>query len=739
MSKFTTIYNNFAGGKVSEKFKGRSDTKIYHSSLAELRNFLIGKIGGLYKRTSTVLVHDLSNISAGFKDTHTSISFDTGRGFTYTVFLPHATVKLDGGASNEVYIILNDGLGISAPTQYFLGSGITARVDAALPAWQLTVATPFTEGHWVWQQVGDLLFLTHTSGIQRPLVLARTSPSTFELNYFDSYQTEFEKFSRILKVPYMKNKSSITMAISGTTMTASAAYFTAGMIGSLIRINIGSVSDVAVITAFASSTSVTVSYLLGATPSSATDDWDISSWNDEWGYPTSVTFHEQRLFWGGTPHKHFDVIWASLLGNLFHMMRERLDQDDTTDVSGVNYFGDVSPSSDPTDFRPASTQSNAVTWLSGGRVLMSGTSGGENLINFTGDSLSIKENSNYGSYNSQVVKAGKDVIYIGKDRRSLRTYRYSEDNGSWLSDDLSSKAETLFLDGAILASEFPTIKQISWNSETKHLWVLMSDFTLKVFSYDPEFGLSGWMEFEMGGESTKRILGVTNMPSPDRARIETYIAVERTMPGAAGGTNIYLEKIMGEFNNTSMLAFPSTDLVDFPRYVDFGQLNTADGSGVVDALDPNYVGLTVDCLYFTADSFAYELGVNIIDNSSNPKLDFTFPDDAKVLWGYKYDAEFMTLPPEAGGQFGSAMADIKHIHESYLKLYRTKDFSIGSKDKDSGTDLSFEVVTYEDLETNDKSIDLQNNPDTAGQVIVRSTTPTPLNVLALVNKGQSYD
>ena len=35
MSKFTTVYNNFSGGKVSEKFKGRFDTPAYANSLEE--------------------------------------------------------------------------------------------------------------------------------------------------------------------------------------------------------------------------------------------------------------------------------------------------------------------------------------------------------------------------------------------------------------------------------------------------------------------------------------------------------------------------------------------------------------------------------------------------------------------------------------------------------------------------------------------------------------------------------
>jgi len=741
MTKFTTVYNNFSGGKVSEKFKGRFDTKQYQNSLEECKNFLFGKVGGIYKRTGTVLVHDLTNVSSGFTDTHTPIMFDTGRGSSYTLYLPNTTVKLDGAPSSPVYIILNDGNGISSPTEYGLGSGIAFKVPGGYPAWPSSNGVTFSEGHWISQQVGDFLFITHSSGEQRPLVIARTSPSTFEINYYDYMMTQADGLSYAMKGPYKKNTSAVTMAYLTNVITASAAYFTAGMVGSWIRINVGGSSGVYVITGYTDSTHVAATAFLGATTAGATDDWSASAWNDEFGWPTAVTFHNQRLFWGGSPNKNFDSIWASRTGNLFHMSSERLDQDHTTDVSGANYFGPVVFATDPTDFRPASTQSNAVTWLSGGRTLMSGTTGGENLINLGVDSLDIKENSNYGSYNSQVVKAGKDVIFVGKDRRSLRTYRYSEENGSWLSDDLSSKADTLFLDGAILAGDFPTIKQISWNSENKHLWVLMSNGDLKILSYDVEFGLNGWTEFEIGGETTRDILGVHNMPSPDRSRVETYISVSRTLEDgpSPATTNIFLEKIIGEFNNTSINAFTSTDFVDYPRYLDFAQLSTANGSGVAATASLAYLGNTFDCIVMTATAVTYVLGVVVVDVASSPNLDYTFPANAKVIYGYNYSAELKTLSPEGGGQFGTSMADVKHIHETFLRLYRSMDFSIGSIDKDSGLELTFEDVTYADLTSEDKRIFTTDNPDTDGQIIVRNTTPTPLNILSIISKGVAYD
>ena len=178
----------------------------------------------------------------------------------------------------------------------------------------------------------------------------------------------------------------------------------------------------------------------------------------------------------------------------------------------------------------------------------------------------------------------------------------------------------------------------------------------------------------------------------------------------------------------------------FPRFLDLATHVQANGSGVATGMKAELIGRVVTATYFDGDTFAYIDNIDVItDGASGSELDYSFPVDVYIIFGYVFDAELITLPPEAGGQYGTSLADIKHIHETTLKLYRTMNFSIGSKDKRSGTDLTFEEVSFDDLTTTDHLVHVSDNPDTDGQVIVRSTTPTPLNILALINKGVSYD
>lgn len=737
MGDFTSVLNNFTGGKVSDKFKGRFDLDFYRNSLEELKNFYIGKIGGVFKRTGTVAICDVTNHSASIADGYQCVPFDAGNGTSYVLMLPNKPIKTASTSNiNEIFIYTNDDTLIGSET---IVSGNFTSGGFSLD-WTPQVAT-FPEGMWKYCQVGDIIFMTHSSGYQRPLVMVRlfdvTLGEVFIIDYYDSLTLNNPPInvSEVLRVPYsLRNTGTTTMSITGTTLTASADYFEETMEGSLMRIG-GATEVVVRLVSYTNATTFGISFVIGSAPVSATDDWQISAWSNYYGYPTSVTYFQQRLFWGGTAFKNYETIWGSLVGNLFHMMANRLAQDEgsSTDVSGINFFGDANPS-DPTSFIPASQEANAIKWLAGTRRLMIGTANGEFIAQGFNGSIDIIENSNYGAENAQIVKAGKDLIFVGKNRRSLRTYRFSDENGSWLSDDLSSKAEDLFLDDD--DSTTSIIKQISWNASEKILWVLMDDGKVRAFAYDIEYGLSGWIEYEIA-DSTAQVVSLCTLPSVSRTRNQTIFLVKRNMSGA-GGNVYYLEKDFGEFTiNTIHPTLSTDDILRYPRFVDFGNIATADGSGEVDGQPADYVGESFCCVYFTDDTFNYELNVEMIDNSSNPKLDFVFPANARVIYGYLYESELKMLPLDAGGVLGTAISDLKDISRVYLKLYKSLGFKIGSKDERSKLDLSFETVSYDDLVTEQKEVHVFDNPDREEQMIVRSQRPYPLNILAMILKGDS--
>jgi len=761
MTKFTTVYNNFSGGKVSEKFKGRFDLPAYQNGLEEMDNMLPDKIGGAFKRTGTIQIADITSTLAStsgnaYRPSYRGIPFQAGDGESYIIYLTSHTITMANFAT-YLHIFHNDR---TKAANIYGATEITARDRG--DTWTPNTATLSTFGGnhaWNYCQVGDLLFLTHVSGEQRPLVITRTAVDAFDINYVDQYTTNNAGMSQTLLVPMSEpNLSAITLTLVGSTLTASAALFNSSMSSSqtLFAVESAGSTRVLIVTAITSTTIVTVSNVIGSGDITATDDWRESLWRNPTnatlsivghGWPKSVAYQNQKLLWGGNL-SFPDTVWASLTGNLFHLNSVRLTQDASTDSSGLNFFGELQVGTDPFSLPVGSTESNAIQWMTGGRVLTVGTTGGEYLIKNIGlDTLTIEANSNYGSSSYQAIRMGKDIVFAGATRRNFRTYRYSDENGSWVSDDLSVKLDD-FNDGNFTSTPYSkNVLDFTWNAEHKLLFVAMSN-TLYVLGNDPEYGINGWSTVTLGIETghTTSVISVTSLKNTIGDIEEVFLLVRRN---DGSSDSYFIEKLTIPYYETSLKIDPyvysSTtgyynSMNNMPRFLDLAVHEQADGSGIVTGLDVAFIGRVVTATYFSTTTFGYVDDIDIItDGAGGSKLDYTFAASEYVIFGYKYDSNIKTLPPEAGGQFGSSMGDIKQIHESYLKLYRTKNFSIGSIDKRSQTDLSFEDVEYDDLTTTDQRIQLMDNPDTDGQIVIRSTTPTPLNILALVSKGIAYD
>jgi len=97
------------------------------------------------------------------------------------------------------------------------------------------------------------------------------------------------------------------------TLTASAAAFNAGHVGTHIHVNGGFVT----ITGYTSATVLagTVTTTLTGTGADAT--WSEWAWSGGRGYPRTATFHENRLVFGGTRDAP-ETLFGSVTGDFFN-------------------------------------------------------------------------------------------------------------------------------------------------------------------------------------------------------------------------------------------------------------------------------------------------------------------------------------------------------------------------------------------------------------------------------------
>ena len=235
-------------------------------------------------------------------------------------------------------------------------------------------------------------------------------------------------------------------------------------------------------------------FMLGAVSfTSQPSDWGLDNW------PAAVTFHQQRLWFGGAP-KSPQKLWASKVG----------DFENFTVGSG---------DADAMRLSLVSERVNAIRWLLSQNVLLGGTSGGEWVIFGSGEAavtsanVQAKRNSNYGTDIVRPLLVGASGVHVSADSRRLRDLAFSVVDDSYLSQDISLMAEHLVRSG---------IKEIAdCQNPDGIIWCAMQDGSLVGCTYLRAQEVIAWHRHETAGS----VLSVACIPG--EGYTETWLAVKR--------------------------------------------------------------------------------------------------------------------------------------------------------------------------------------------------------------------
>ena len=459
MTKFRYAHTNFKHGEISPKVQGHFDTNEYKDGVDTLENFLPLQAGGVTKRPGTKLEREIVNLG-----------YDSALGG------PAVIPFIVNNSDAYVVVIKNDGTN-NGGFEIFKSDEANTQQTVTNISLLRSVANTVDPRGYVYAQSNDFLFVTHTSGQIRPFFIARDDSGNFHVDDYLS-QTVYYLATRdprpvsnpALSTPYRaRNVSDVTLTPSATsgsiTITASDPTFSTGHVDSVFKINHGGTEGMARVSAYSSPTSVTASVIVNFGATTASTDWAESAWSDHRGYPTSVAIYENRLCWGGQQGVKplSDTIWFSLSGNFFHMMSERLQQDKAgSDVSQLNFFGDAADlpfASDPFNAVIGASESNVITWMHSARSLLVGTQGGEYVVDSGQNALfgnplasgsagfSQKKQTSFGSRGAKVAGLDNSVFYISRDGRSVRNFKYSRENGSFISAEISAHGEHMHRQG----------------------------------------------------------------------------------------------------------------------------------------------------------------------------------------------------------------------------------------------------------------------------------------------------
>lgn len=723
MPRYRHIQNSFIGGEISPAAQGRTDLDLYKSSVEDLKNFLVSSKGGAQRRPGTQFLISQAN-KYSWSKTFTNHGVQSYSGYVRIIpFIFSRTEAYAVLVETDRLAIVN--VNTLASATYSHDTSISAGINT------FTSFSSQTELEQVqYAQTGDILYIIHPN--YRPIIIARTATNTFKRFLFgDTRNISGSGLSGEIgrMVPFFtvnETATTMTIAAGGATLTASTATFNSLHIGAVFKVTSGGATYYFLVQGFTSTTVVTGTSLAlgGAGP---TTDWEESAFSDYRGWPRTLGFFEQRLYFAGTNTKP-DTVWASQIGDIFEF-----------DARGPAPFA-TPTASFPFSFTAAATEVNQMQWLSPGRSLVAGTAGQEFIAQGSSGALSaldisVTSETNYGSAYRQPVRSENVINFISRNSLTIREFVFNRDQDSFVADDVTRFADHLSnkflpLTAGTANPEFRSL--VKQDAGTIILWALDKNGGLFGLSRDRFTSVNAWSYHVLGGVfsgKAPRVESVASLPSGDGSIDDLWIAVTRTINSS---TKTYIERINKPYARDSIIN-SSTSIVDKALYMDSAKMQQGVATDTITGLS-HLEGETVQVIGdgFYLGEFVVSAGQVIVDD---PYSEF--------LVGLKYESNIKSLPIDAGSAIGSSQHTISRVDKVGIRFYNTVGAKFGYEEGDLETILFRKPTTPlnepVDLFSGDKVLDMPQDYDRRNQVIIKQDLPFPIYVACITLRGVTYD
>ena len=674
MARVAVQLTNFTGGELSPRLDGRNDLQKYPTGCKTLENMIVFPHGSAARRSGTQFVAEVKDSS---KETRL-IPFE---------FSTTQTYMLEFG-DQYIRFYKDNGQILSGGSAY-------------------EISSPYLEAELFdikYAQSADVMYICHPNHPVKKL--ARTGHTSWTLTSVDFQNGPFMDHNietTTITASHTNVGQTGTLTLSSTTGVNSNQGWLSTDVGRLVHMVDGHVK----ITGYTSSTVVDMEVIADISNGSASTDFALGSFSDTTGYPSCVTFFEQRLVFAATLSQP-QTLFFSKSGDYENM-------DD-------NYHGTVADD-DSIIYTIASNQVNAIRFMTATRTLIIGTAGGEFAVSGGGTDIAItptniliKKQSNNGAANVDALAVGNATLFLQRARRKLRELAYNFDVDGYIAPDLTILAEHISEGG---------FKQLSYQQEPNQvIWGVRNDGQLAGLTYQREQQVVAWHRHIFGGvfgSGNTVCDSVATIPTDD-SEYQTWVINKRTINGA---TKRYVEYIhQYDFDETDDTSF---NFLDSQLSYDGSPITTISG---LDHLEGETVSILADGA--THPDKTVSSGSITLDRSAS-----------KVKVGLSYTSLLQTMRIDAGSQNGTSQSKTKRIYEITARLYESIGIEIGPdlanmeripfRSSANAMDSGINVFT------GDKEIEFRGNYETDGFIFVRQTQPLPLTILSLYPKLQTND
>jgi hypothetical protein len=439
MARFVDIQTNFTSGELDPLVRSRIDLDAYKNGLETAKNVICQPQGGVHRRPGTKFLTELGGSPEnGVRLVHFEFSVNDSYMLAFT--------------NNRMYVFKNKVLQTNingSGDNYLTTTVISAYLDAMC----------FT-------QSADTLILVQEDMV--PKRITRTSDTSWSISDISFDSIPQHAFTLATSNP----AATLTPSdVSGkVTLTASASVFNSGHVGQYIN---AEPQGRARIVEFVSATEVNAvtEFPFFNTSAIASGNWELETgYEDVWsvskGWPRTVTFHQGRLFFGGSKSRP-STIWGSKVGLFFDFEPvEGLDDDAVEATLDTNTF-------------------NAIIDMISGRDLQIFTSGGEfaviqeGLTPITPTSFFLSTTSRNGTKEGVRVKQLESgVLFIQRQGKQLAEIAYSDTFLTYVTSKIS------LLSGHLLKSPKRMDLRRAVNTDENDLLFIVNedDGTMAVFS-----------------------------------------------------------------------------------------------------------------------------------------------------------------------------------------------------------------------------------------------------------------
>jgi len=414
-----------------------------------------------------------------------------------------------------------------------------------------------------------------------------------------------------------------------------------------------------------------------ATPTftwAGTSPWDATN-----GYPRTVSFYEQRLFFAGTSANP-QTIWGSQTADY-----ENFDQGTGLDDQSMEYA-------------IATNRVNVIRWLQPSRDLIVGTAGGEFKIGrpsgepLTPSNIMITQQTTYGSWTAPPIQVGSSILFVQRARRKLREFGYNFQNDAYIAPDMTLLSEHI-TEGYLQDAEYQ-------QEPDSIVWACTADGKLLSMTYERPEDVVAWSRHSIGGADSK-VESVTVITTATSDQV--WLLISRTIGGV---TKKYVEYLDPEIN------------------VDSGLTGTVSGTSATISGLSHLEGETVKVVVNGA-VFPDQV---VNGGAVTPSI----PDswgNVNVEIGLSYTSTLKTMRAEVGSQAGKAQGRKKRWNEVQVRLLNSTGVTI------NGDSMSFRTsadAMDEGLGLFSGDVKVTNlGWDRDGYIEVKQEQPLPMTILGI--------